>query len=570
MLQRAQPCADATAGNGAVPPRPEVLSAPVGRGLNGGRSLALIGAATILVATLSSGAAATIRSSGTFEGATLYVDSGALGSPDVSVDLELQPLLRAGATLGVAAGVTLAIPAGYRVNLTQSPGARVGLLTGAVQSAGGDPGSTFVDAPIVVDDPARYASDPAAQACAPGAHSALWRMSPKILGRPFELPIAVDAIQQADGTGYTLHFCPLDPPSVAYPAGLALESAMIDLAGSVSAPTRAGTYRWSALVTPATPQTLAPDTSATFELRSSVGLPQLLTLHAAYEPKSRDAILSGSFLSGGRPQAGAPIMLTSARGSGDYVGTTATVKTKADGTFSVRRPITETTNYSAYVADRTRGCTDASTAPGGCNAETVAGTQTVSAFLVLPRKTDPKLQTTARDRNAARRSVPAPGDVAGARAAGAPPPPCEGFAPDLHQLVAHGYASSPALVSADGRTTFSGTAWVFGRKDDAASYFRAVARVAAGRCEGKAVAGDWDPHAKVTVRSLSLPRIGDESRAFRALVVGRASGTTTVDVLFARVSGTVITLRVIEVGFHRNDLERFLLRVLAARAGQVS
>jgi len=166
--------------------------------------------------------------------------------------------------------------------------------------------------------------------------------------------------------------------------------------------------------------------------------------------------------------------------------------------------------------------------------------------------------------------VPAPGDVAGARAAGAPPPSCEGFAPDLHQLVAHGYASSPALVSADGRTTFSGTAWVFGRNDDAASYFRAVARVAAGRCEGKAVAEDWDPHAKVTVRSLSLPRIGDESRAYRALVVGRASGTTTVDVLFARVSGTVITLRVIEVGFHRNDLERFLLRVLAARAGQVS
>jgi hypothetical protein len=32
----------------------------------------------------------------------------------------------------------------------------------------------------------------------------------------------------------------------------------------------------------------------------------------------------------------------------------------------------------------------------------------------------------------------------------------------------------------------------------------------------------------------------------------------------------VITLRVIEAGFRRDDLERFLLRVLAARAGQLS
>jgi hypothetical protein len=166
--------------------------------------------------------------------------------------------------------------------------------------------------------------------------------------------------------------------------------------------------------------------------------------------------------------------------------------------------------------------------------------------------------------------VPAPGDVAGAGMSGIPPIPCQGFAPDLHRLVAHGYASSPELVSADGRTTFSGTAWVFTGNDEAASYFRAVARAAAGRCEGGRVASAWDPRAKVAVRSLRLPRIGDESRAYRALVVSRASGTETVDVLFARVSRTVITLRVIEVGVPKNDLERFLLRVLVARAGQTS
>jgi hypothetical protein len=80
----------------------------------------------------------------------------------------------------------------------------------------------------------------------------------------------------------------------------------------------------------------------------------------------------------------------------------------------------------------------------------------------------------------------------------------------------------------------------------------------------------WDPHAKVTVRSLRLPRIGDESRGYHAFAVGRTSGAATVDVLFVRVSGTVITLHVIEVGSRKNDLERFLLRVLAARAGQIS
>jgi hypothetical protein len=542
----------------------------VGRGLIGGRSLALIGAAVILVVTLSSAAAATVGSSRAFEGATLTVGSGGLGSSDVTVDFELESLLGPGATPGVAASVDLMIPAGYRVNLARRPGARVGVLLGAVESADGEGASTFIAAPIVVDDPARYASDPAAQACAPGEHTALWRMSPKILGRPFELPVAVDAVPQADGTAYTLHFCPLDRPSAAYPAGLALESATIDFADSVSAPARVGTYRWSALVTPASPGALAPDPSATFELRAILELPELLTLHARYEPRLREAILYGSFLSGGHPQAAAPIRLASTGGSGDAVGTIATVTTKADGTFSLRRPIAQTTTYSAYVPDRVRRCTDASTALGGCRTETVAGSPTVSTFLVLPRKTDPTLQMRLRDRNSARRSVPAPGDVAGARTAGAPPPPCPGFAPDLHRLVAHGYASSPALLSADGRTTFYGTAWVFAHNDEAASYFRAVARVAAGRCEGRQFATSWDPHAKVTVRSLRWPRIGDESRAYRALVVSRVSGTATLDVLFARVSRTVITLRVIEAGFRRSDLERFLLRVLAARAGQSS
>jgi hypothetical protein len=551
-----------------LPPMTEVLSAPIRRGRIGGRSLALIGAATILVATLNSAAGATVGSSSAFEGATLYVDS--VGSADVTFDLELHPQLRTGGPPGVAARVDLMIPAGYRVNLTLRQGARVGELAGAVESAGGDPGSTYVDAPIVVDDPARYASDPAAQACAPGDHTALWRMSPKILGRPFEVPIAVDAVPQADGTAYMLHFCPLDRPSAAYPAGLALDSAMIDFARSVSAPAHAGTYRWSALVTPATPEALTPDPSATFELRAVAGLPQSLTLHARYEPRSHEAILSGLFVSGARPQAAARVRLTSMRVSGDDVGTSATVTTKADGTFSLRRRIAQTTIYSAYVADRVRSCADASTAPGGCTAETVAGSPTALTFLVLPRKTDPTLQTTPRDRDTARRSVPAPGDVAGAGMSGIPPIPCQGFAPDLHRLVAHGYASSPELVSADGRTTFSGTAWVFTGNDEAASYFRAVARAAAGRCEGGQAASAWDPRAKVAVRNLRLPRIGDESRAYRALVVSRASGTETVDVLFARVSRTVITLRVIEVGVQKNDLERFLLRVLVARAGQTS
>jgi hypothetical protein len=548
----------------------EVLSAPVGRGRIGERWLALVGAAAILVVLLGSAAAATGHSSSSFDGATLTVDSGGHGSSDLMVDLELGPTVQvAAAAPGVAARVDLTIPAGYRVNLAGRPGTRVGFLVGAVASAGGDPGSTFVDAPIVVDDPARFASDPAAQACAPGDHTALWRMSPKVLGRPFELPVAVDAVPQAEGTAYVLHFCPLDRPSAAYPAGLALESAVIDFAASFSSPARPGIYRWSAFVTPATAGALAPDPSATFELRASVGLPELLTLHARYEPRLREAILSGVFLSGGRPQAAAPIRLMSTRGPSDADGTIATVTTKADGTFLLRRSIAQTTAYSAYVDDRTRGCTDASMAPGGCRTETVAGSTTVSTFLVLPRKTDPTLRTRPRDQNSARRAVPTPRDV-GAPAVGAPPFPCPGFAPDLHRLVAYGYASSPALVPAEGRTTFYGTAWVFARPDEAASYFRAVARVAAGRCEGSQVATTWEPHAKVSVRSLRLPRIGDESRAYRAIVKGRASVALSADVLFVRVSRTVITLHVTEVGVRKNDLERFLLRVLAARAGQIS
>src|SRR3982751_6633814 len=108
----------------------EVFSTMLRTGLIGRRSLLLIGAATILVVTLNSAAAATVGSSSTFEGATLYVDSGGLGSSDVTVDLELRPSLRADPTPGVAARIDLMIPAGYRMNLALRPGARVGELLG--------------------------------------------------------------------------------------------------------------------------------------------------------------------------------------------------------------------------------------------------------------------------------------------------------------------------------------------------------------------------------------------------------------------------------------------------------
>jgi len=63
---------------------------------------------------------------------------------------------------------------------------------------------------VSVDDPTRYAADPEAQACAPGQHAAVWRLSLSALGLRLDTPVFFD--RAADATAAArLVFCPPAP-----------------------------------------------------------------------------------------------------------------------------------------------------------------------------------------------------------------------------------------------------------------------------------------------------------------------------------------------------------------------
>jgi hypothetical protein len=534
--------------------------------LPGRRSVAgAIFASAALAAALGIPGAATGRSAAAFDRAQLAVVTDSFGGfTSVSASLDVGALDNP--ANGIAARVDLTVPPGYTFDLSDKPGSSAGFLLAIAASAGGGSDTSLLAAPVVVEDPAAYAADPIAQACAPGPHTAVWLAAPQILGRALELPIAVDATPTGDGrSSYTLHFCPLETPSAAYPSGVTLVSTELDFA-TATAPKAAGTYQWSALVTPATPGPLTPDPGTAFELRARVPVPNVLTLHARYDAKAKTAVLTGQLVQAGVPRANATVAIQASGELGP--GTSLQTTTNAAGMYSARVRIRQTTLFNAVVAGSVGACVEASTAPGGCRNESGPGASSRLALLALPRATDPKVSTNPRDQALARRSVLMATDIPGSLLEGDAPPPCAAFAPNLHRLTATGNRSSPAYLTADRKADMSATASVFATVADARTDFAGIAQLAAARCEGRLFAESASADAKVAkLGKLAVPRIGSDSRAYRATITSQEFQAINVDIVFVRVSRVVIALHVHSLG-SVIELERFIARVLVARAGQ--
>jgi hypothetical protein len=75
-------------------------------------------------------------------------------------------------------------------------------------SSAGSPGVAFANLRLKVDDPAAYASDAVARACAPGAHATLWSDNAALAGQNLRLLVFVDPVQAG---GETLLVCPSGP-----------------------------------------------------------------------------------------------------------------------------------------------------------------------------------------------------------------------------------------------------------------------------------------------------------------------------------------------------------------------
>jgi hypothetical protein len=512
-------------------------------------------AATVLLAAPdgSSGAGAA-----TADGRLTVTTSTAAGRAQSTIFVE---------SSGPIAEVTVFVPQGYDLDVALPEGASVGNLL------------TFVDDPdgsielptigeLVVADPARYASDPAAQACAPGPHAAVWRASLSVPGRELELALFVDRAVPSSpaGSTYSLTACPVWPSSSPGQAHLFAISFGLFLEGVLRAPGAPGRYSWSAYLTPTAAGSLAPDPARSLEARAIVLLPRTLTLQAKHDPRANSVLLTGRLLTMGRPEAGVEVEVSALVPATEDVTFFGSARTNAAGRFSLRRHVERTTEYTASVPGVVGPCSAPSPAPGGCTAETVAPPDAARAAVIVRKRTDARLRPRHADRARARAATLRLGDLPSGWFAApllTPIDLCPRFAPNLSSLTATGEAWSALLGAPDlSAAAFSSSA-VYATEADARTAFARQAVRAVADC----VADDARRSGASILSSgrLAFPRLGAQTRAFR-VVASNQDETAALDLVFFRRGRTVVQL-----GFQSPpgtlDVQRSAALAVAARAG---
>ena len=295
---------------------------------------------------------------------------------------------------GGVAQVDLYVPAGYVAGALK-PGTSIGFAaiadvvpsSGDVESFGGA---------LSTADPAGV--DPASAACDAAPHVAVWKLStdPGPVSYFF-----VDTAGPGDpaGTAYRIRLCP------AVPAGSSLIGldVLVEAEG-LAEPQATGTYLWRAFLTPADPETSAPDPTKTYELRASAPLPLVLALSATYNPKSRRAVLTGQVTSLGRPAQGAVVTFSAHSAHVDFADFGPTT-TDASGRFSYSWPISEKTDFTAEVTPTAPAPCPSDPAPpsGGCVSVTTAVPGSAQTQTRPPRKGDPAVQPRSADQALAAR-----------------------------------------------------------------------------------------------------------------------------------------------------------------------
>jgi hypothetical protein len=278
------------------------------------------------------------------------------------------------------AAVVVDLPTGYAAS-PEAPGATVGLaLFESIAGSGETTSAAILTAPLVAADPAKYAADPAAQACAGGTPTTVWTLSTTIVALAYSLPIFVGH-PASNRQGLELRFCPpplngADGKPLATPP-VPISTLLLALT-PLSQPSAAGSYTSSAFVTPENASG-APNPQATVETRFLLTIPHTLTAKGRYDKKTGDAIVTGRVTNLGNPQARALVEYSTATQSSSGAitsisETTKHVRATAAGTYTIRMRISKTTLFLVDAAGSTGACQGASTAPHGCVSETVEGT----------------------------------------------------------------------------------------------------------------------------------------------------------------------------------------------------
>jgi hypothetical protein len=270
---------------------------------------------------------------------------------------------------GEMARVAFFVPSGYHADLSSPPGAEVGFLV-AWDESGGRVGRVLADVPEAH----------IANSCAPGLHESVWLMELNLESGKRLVPLYVDRPVGGDARlgGYKLQAC--FPSSVE----LGMRIAMLELdLDKLRNPSVAGGYTWRAFVTPYGEG--VPDEGRTFELRSTVPLPMTLTIRGRYDRASKQAVLTGRFVSPGFDVSGMPVELRVKQGR--YFDSVTWTRTRGDGRYSFRRRIRGRTTF-ATATSAIADCEASSSAPLGCLTETWASVASAEVK-VTPRRRSP-------------------------------------------------------------------------------------------------------------------------------------------------------------------------------------
>lgn len=304
--------------------------------------------------------------------------------PGVAFDLVSAPEARA------VAKATIYVPAGYGLDLARAPGSKIGEALGILATAEGE-FSAIGQGAVTTGDPSTLPGDPAAQACAPGPHAAVWIVSARVASQSTPLRFYVDPTSAAESSlgAFKLAVCFDSPYTTAALRLLDFELDLYGSGGSVFTAPASGTFTWRLFATPYVFGTGNPDQPATFEARTRVLAPHLLTEHLRYRVKGQKLVVSGRLTALGQPRGGVAVSVLGGAPN-SVLRALGRARTHANGSYTLVTRVRESRRARkfevwVYRDEPAAACVEASIAPAGCVDESVSPPSAHHLRITIPK-----------------------------------------------------------------------------------------------------------------------------------------------------------------------------------------
>jgi hypothetical protein len=284
------------------------------------------------------------------------------------------------------AKTTMYVPAGYAVDLARAPGSSIGETYVAYLDGNGFSSGSGT---VTTGDPATLPGDPAAQACAPGTHAAVWIASYKAGTSTGSVRFYLDPTAGAETSfgAFKLVACFVSPDDT--PAGPYFIEFELGIRSPVlKPPATRGTYVWRLFATPWIDGTTTLNTAATFEARSHVLVPHVLSEHAKYLPKGRQLVVGGRLLALGHPRRGR--VWVAAGPPNGRLRLLGRPKIRVNGSYALRVRVSEKRRarlLEVWVSriESPGLCHGSSSAPAGCVDESISPPATRLVRVRIPK-----------------------------------------------------------------------------------------------------------------------------------------------------------------------------------------